>query len=268
MSTRRAFSLVELLAVIGVLSILAAILLPVLEHSVETARITQCAANQRNLALGLLMYANDNANSYPARIASADYAAYRWSKADGGVNNFSHRAMIEPYVPPSEAIECPLLSGKRLAAVDFWTPSGTWKTWTNAAGAGWPGYNCYAWFESVWYIYTDNGLTRSAWQGDASSMYWTKVFPKRVGQFPDCPIVSDRVMATYMGSGILTSHMDQEGAAAQGASSIAATLPALGKMTAVNFAYPDGSVITSAAPDRMTRVNSESIYYAIYWQKR
>jgi prepilin-type N-terminal cleavage/methylation domain-containing protein/prepilin-type processing-associated H-X9-DG protein len=54
-----AFTLLELLVVIAIIAILAAILFPVFAQAREKARQTSCLSNQKQLALGLLMYAQD-----------------------------------------------------------------------------------------------------------------------------------------------------------------------------------------------------------------
>lgn len=56
----RAFTLVELLVVIAVIGILAALLLPVLSSAKEKARRARCVNNLRQIGLGMTMYANDN----------------------------------------------------------------------------------------------------------------------------------------------------------------------------------------------------------------
>ncbi len=57
---RLAFTLVELLAVIGVIGVLAALLLPVLNKAKMRAWGIQCMNNHRQLALAWRMYAEDN----------------------------------------------------------------------------------------------------------------------------------------------------------------------------------------------------------------
>lgn len=58
--SRRAFTLVELLVVIGVIAVLASLLLPALSKARRRADSVRCATNLRQLGLGLRLYADDD----------------------------------------------------------------------------------------------------------------------------------------------------------------------------------------------------------------
>jgi prepilin-type processing-associated H-X9-DG protein/prepilin-type N-terminal cleavage/methylation domain-containing protein len=61
-----AFTLVELLIVIGIIAVLLAILLPALSKARDQAKRTQCLANLHDLGLAINAYASENDGALPA----------------------------------------------------------------------------------------------------------------------------------------------------------------------------------------------------------
>lgn len=63
-----AFTLVELLVVVAIISILAALLLPTLLSAQLSARDTTCVSNGRQQAIASLLYADDSADYFPVNF--------------------------------------------------------------------------------------------------------------------------------------------------------------------------------------------------------
>jgi len=116
---KRGFTLIELLVVIAIIAILAAILFPVFGRARENARRTACLSNMKQIGLGLLMYAQDYDETFPARaitlVATPTNVGISW------------RQLIQPYTKSAQVVTCP--SNKRN------------ETQADAANAGYPRIN-------------------------------------------------------------------------------------------------------------------------------
>src|SRR5262249_12836391 len=72
-SRTRAFTLVELLVVIGIIAALIAILLPTLARAREAAHRSACLSNLRQLGQALVLYANQSKDHVPLGHMSDEY---------------------------------------------------------------------------------------------------------------------------------------------------------------------------------------------------
>ncbi len=95
MSTpKRGFTLIELLVVIAIIAILAAILFPVFAKAREKARTNSCLNNQRQIAIAISMYVQDNEETF-----MPDTGKSAWS------------SLLKDYNEPS-LYDCPTKTGK------------------------------------------------------------------------------------------------------------------------------------------------------------
>lgn len=78
MRRQNAFTLVELLVVIGIIAVLIAILLPALQRASEAGKRTQCMNNHRQFLYGVRMYTDEHRDMLPFSNSNSDESAQLW----------------------------------------------------------------------------------------------------------------------------------------------------------------------------------------------
>ena len=89
-----AFTLIEILVVIAIVMILAAILFPVFSSARNSAHKATCASNLKQLGVAMNLYANDYNQTYPFYGVPENYCA-PWANR------------LFPYVRDEHVFECP-----------------------------------------------------------------------------------------------------------------------------------------------------------------
>lgn len=98
---KSAFTLVEILVVVAIIALLAAILFPVFGRARDKARQATCTSNLKQIYLGLRQYASDYDGSYPAR-ARIGNSAYRHISDPQGFPQ-----LLDPYIKSEQIWYCP-----------------------------------------------------------------------------------------------------------------------------------------------------------------
>ena len=95
--TARAFTLVELLVVIGIIAVLVAMLLPALARAREQARSVKCLSNLRQIAIATIGFCNSKKGMFPGPAVggSANDAWIAWSRDFAEDHNPSDPSYID-----------------------------------------------------------------------------------------------------------------------------------------------------------------------------
>ncbi len=134
-----AFTLVELLVVIGIIALLISILLPALSSARSSANRVACASNMRQLGLAFTMYYNANNQTVPAALyvdpSGLESKHQAW---DVALQPYMSYVAVTGKPADVKALRCP---SDTLQKVTWW-PEGERKTYSmvqaegNAPGSG------------------------------------------------------------------------------------------------------------------------------------
>src|SRR5262245_17448085 len=128
---KTAFTLIELLVVIAIIAIIAAILFPVFSHVRGKAWQATCLSNEKQIAMGWLMYMQDYDETFPfvLNISANDLGSGntgdKGKPAVPGVTGrepqFQLVTLVTPYVKNQTIWYCPSVG-----------PNGTWEAYVKA----------------------------------------------------------------------------------------------------------------------------------------
>ena len=115
------FTLIELLVVIAVIGILAALLMPVVIRAINSASVTQCKSNLRQIGSAIQLYKQNNGNMF------LRHGQIRWQDDDVWAGNtLRPHPMIDDYLGmKSEVWVCPADSATRNRGPEWWLASYT-----------------------------------------------------------------------------------------------------------------------------------------------
>ncbi len=122
-SGRHGFTLIELLVVISIITLLAAVLLPVFLSARAKGRQVACGSNLHQLGLAVALYAQDSNDVVPFGGDPIDMKTNAWMTANGGI--YSQQAqqlkplpiILNSYISSDAVWHCPADTG--FAEPDF-----------------------------------------------------------------------------------------------------------------------------------------------------
>jgi prepilin-type N-terminal cleavage/methylation domain-containing protein/prepilin-type processing-associated H-X9-DG protein len=99
----KAFTLVELLVVMAIIAILAALLLPALATAKQRARATQCLSDIHQIGVGMALYALESNDRFPE-----SGGVIFWDQIDPETQNHGWMQQLLPYTKNTNVFQCPL----------------------------------------------------------------------------------------------------------------------------------------------------------------
>lgn len=137
----RAFTLVELMVVVGIIAVLMGILLPAMSRARRSAWQVRCAANIRQIGQFYAMYACNNHGRYPMQVNHDGYAWGNWpfgdfggtsDRAGGTIGAGPGTLVMTGYIKDPRVLFCPNIDQQTENTFFNWSRQRS--SWVNAAG--------------------------------------------------------------------------------------------------------------------------------------
>jgi len=129
------FSLVELIVVLGILSLVVMIIVPTVSGVKATSQRSDCAAALHNIGLGVWTYSLDNHNSLPWNVvykgddnnndsAHMPFDTVQMASSD---DDWMNLGLLQDYVDNDSSFYCPSQVQTRSPSIAYNSPSNKWK---------------------------------------------------------------------------------------------------------------------------------------------
>lgn len=101
---KKHFTLIELLIVVAILAILAALLLPAMQSTLKMGQRTQCLSNVHSIGIGLISYTDDAYGRLPRIVTSALTESYSGLKVIAALSPYLGDNLPVLYCPTNRRI--------------------------------------------------------------------------------------------------------------------------------------------------------------------
>ncbi|HMJ89740.1 MAG TPA: prepilin-type N-terminal cleavage/methylation domain-containing protein [Candidatus Acidoferrum sp.] len=117
-TSRRGFSLIELMFTVAILAILAALLLPVLQNAQRKAQRTRCTNNLKQIGIAFHAWAHDHQDKFPMEVPMSEHGTREFAQPGVSMVAFKHFQALSNELVETRLLVCPA-DRTRVAAMSF-----------------------------------------------------------------------------------------------------------------------------------------------------